>query len=63
MTPSISATPRAAARQRVVARYGGPQGRVARLILIGAVPPLMLKTSANLTASRRVFDGLRKHRR
>ncbi|HTK79013.1 MAG TPA: alpha/beta hydrolase [Rhizomicrobium sp.] len=30
-----------------VARYGEPQGRVAKLVLIGAVPPLLLKTSAN----------------
>ena len=46
---------------RYVARYGGPQGRVARLILIGAVPPLMLKTSANPDGlGKEVFDGLRK---
>ena len=31
---------------RYVARYGQPQGRVAKLVLIGAVPPLMIKTPA-----------------
>ncbi len=30
-----------------VARYGEPQGRVAKLVLIGAVPPFLLKTAAN----------------
>lgn len=46
---------------RYVARYGQPQGRVAKLVLIGAVPPLMLKTAANpggLPVD--AFDGLRK---
>ncbi|QRM27701.1 alpha/beta fold hydrolase [Microvirga sp. VF16] len=32
---------------RYVARHGQPQGRVAKLIVIGAVPPLMVKTPAN----------------
>ena len=32
---------------RYVARYGQKQGRVAKLVLIGAVPPIMLKTAAN----------------
>src|SRR4026208_844785 len=32
---------------RYVARYGQPQGRVAKLVLIGAVPPLMGRTAAN----------------
>jgi non-heme chloroperoxidase len=32
---------------RYVARYGQPQGRVAKLVLISAVPPLMIKTPAN----------------
>jgi non-heme chloroperoxidase len=42
-----------------VARHG--QGRVARLVIIGAVPPLMLKTPANPGGlSIDVFDGLRK---
>ena len=43
---------------RYVARHG--EGRVAKLVLIGAVPPLMLKTPANpggLPVD--VFDGLR----
>jgi non-heme chloroperoxidase len=46
---------------RYVARYGQPQGRVARLVLISAVPPLMLKTAANpggLPAE--LFDQLRQ---
>src|SRR4051794_6038528 len=43
---------------RYVARYG--QGRVAKLVLIGAVPPLMLKTAANPGGLPiEVFDGLR----
>jgi non-heme chloroperoxidase len=44
---------------RYVARHG--KGRVARLVLIGAVPPLMLKTAANPGGLPiDVFDGLRK---
>ena len=44
---------------RYVARHG--KGRVAKLVLIGAVPPLMLKTSANAGGLPiEVFDGLRK---
>ena len=45
---------------RYVARHGEPEGRVAGLVLIGAVPPIMLQTPANpggLPLS--VFDGLR----
>ena len=43
---------------RYVARHG--QGRVAKLVLIGAVPPLMLKTPANPGGlPMEVFDGLR----
>jgi non-heme chloroperoxidase len=43
---------------RYVARYGG--GRVAKLALIGAVPPLMLKTEANPGGLPiEVFDNLR----
>jgi non-heme chloroperoxidase len=46
---------------RYVARHGQPQGRVAKLVLIGAVPPLMLKTPANPGGLPiEVFDGLRK---
>jgi non-heme chloroperoxidase len=44
---------------RYVARYG--KDRVAKLVLIGAVPPLMLKTNANPGGLPiEVFDGLRK---
>jgi non-heme chloroperoxidase len=44
-----------------VARHGQPQGRVAKLVLIGAVPPLMLKTPANPGGLPiEVFDGLRQ---
>ena len=43
---------------RYVARHGA--GRVAKLVLINAVPPLMLKTAANPGGlPREVFDGLR----
>jgi non-heme chloroperoxidase len=45
-----------------VARYIGPHGtrRVAKAVLIGAIPPLMLKTPANpLGLAIEVFDGLR----
>lgn len=46
---------------RYVARHGQPQGRVAKLVLIGAVPPLLLKTAANPGGlPLEVFDGLRK---
>ncbi len=42
-----------------VARHGW--GRVAKLVLIGAVPPLMLKTPANPGGiSIEVFDGFRQ---
>ncbi|MGP9812657.1 alpha/beta fold hydrolase [Rhodopseudomonas sp. NSM] len=45
---------------RYVARHGLPQGRVAKLIIIGAVPPLMLRTEANPGGLPvEVFDGLR----
>jgi non-heme chloroperoxidase len=44
---------------RYVARYG--KGRVAKLILIAAVPPLMLKTLANPNGLPiKAFDGLRQ---
>src|SRR5262249_16708737 len=43
---------------RYVARHG--KGRVAKLVLIGAVPPLMLKTPANPGGlPLEVFDGFR----
>src|SRR5207249_11089286 len=42
-----------------VARHG--KGRVAKLVLIGAVPPIMLKTPANPGGlPLEVFDGLRQ---
>jgi non-heme chloroperoxidase len=46
-----------------VARYIGRHGtsRVAKAVLIGAIPPLMLKTDANPEGTPiEVFDGLRK---
>src|SRR5205823_662559 len=44
---------------RYVARHG--KGRVARLVLIGAVPPIMVKTAANPGGTPvEVFDGLRQ---
>jgi non-heme chloroperoxidase len=45
-----------------VARYIGRHGtkRVAKAVLVGAIPPLMLKTSANPEGTPKdVFDGLR----
>ncbi|MCS0495939.1 alpha/beta hydrolase [Ancylobacter sp. MQZ15Z-1] len=45
---------------RYVARHGEPQGRVAKAVLVSAVPPLMLKTEANPGGLPiEVFDGLR----
>jgi non-heme chloroperoxidase len=44
-----------------VARHGQGQGRVAKLVLIGAVPPIMVKTPANPGGLPiEVFDGLRQ---
>ena len=37
---------------RYVAKYGVPQGRVAKAVLIAAVPPLMVKTEENPGALR-----------
>lgn len=46
---------------RYVARHGQPNGRVAKLVLIGAVPPIMVKTAANPGGLPiEVFDDLRK---
>lgn len=46
---------------RYVARYGEPQGRVAKAALVSAVPPLMLKTAANPEGLPiEVFDGFRQ---
>jgi non-heme chloroperoxidase len=45
---------------RYVAKFGQPQGRVARAILVSAVPPLMVKTDANPGGTPiEVFDGFR----
>ena len=45
---------------RYVAKYGQPQGRVAKAILVSAVPPLMVKTAANPEGTPiEVFDGFR----
>ncbi|WP_205007840.1 alpha/beta fold hydrolase [Sphingosinithalassobacter portus] len=45
---------------RYVARHGQPQGRVAKAVLVSAVPPLMLKTAANPDGlPMEVFDGIR----
>ena len=46
---------------RYVANYGQPNGRVAKAVLVSAVPPLMLKTAANPGGTPiEVFDGFRK---
>ena len=46
---------------RYVAQFGQPQGRVAKAVLVSAVPPLMLKTDANAGGTPiAVFDGFRK---
>lgn len=46
---------------RYVARHGQPAGRVAKAVLVSAVPPLMLKTAGNPEGlPLEVFDGLRK---
>lgn len=45
---------------RYVARHGQPSGRVAKAVLVSAVPPLMLKTDANPEGLPiEVFDGFR----
>ena len=45
---------------RYVAKFGQPQGRVAKAVLVSAVPPLMLKTEANPGGlPMEVFDGIR----
>jgi non-heme chloroperoxidase len=46
---------------RYVAKHGQPAGRVAKAILVAAIPPLMLKTESNPEGSPvEVFDGLRQ---
>jgi non-heme chloroperoxidase len=45
---------------RYVARFGEPRGRVAKAVLVSAVPPLMLKTEGNPEGLPfEVFDGFR----
>ena len=45
---------------RYVARFGQPQGRVAKAVLVSAVPPLMVKTENNPDGTPIVvFDSLR----
>ncbi|HDT4958160.1 TPA: alpha/beta hydrolase [Enterobacter kobei] len=45
---------------RYVAKYGQPQGRVAKAVLVSAVPPLMVKTENNPGGTHmEVFDGFR----
>ena len=45
---------------RYVAQYGQPQGRVAKAVLISAVPPLMVRTPDNPEGTPiEVFDGFR----
>ena len=46
---------------RYVARFGQPQGRAAKAVLVSAVPPLMVKTAGNPGGTPiEVFDGFRK---
>jgi len=46
---------------RYVAKHGQPAGRVAKAVLVSAVPPLMLKTANNPEGLPiEVFDGFRK---
>ena len=46
---------------RYVAKYGIPHGRVAKAVLIAAVPPIMLKSAENPEGLPiEVFDGFRK---
>ena len=46
---------------RYVAKFGEPQGRVAKAVLVSAVPPLMVKTEKNPGGLPiEVFDSFRK---
>ncbi|MEQ9662420.1 MAG: alpha/beta hydrolase [Parasphingopyxis sp.] len=46
---------------RYVAQYGQPQGRVAKAVLVSAVPPLMIQTPDNPDGTpKEVFDGFRE---
>jgi non-heme chloroperoxidase len=45
---------------RYVARFGQPQGRVAKAVLVSSIPPLMVKTESNPGGTPiEVFDGFR----
>ncbi|TZG33454.1 alpha/beta hydrolase [Agrobacterium sp. B1(2019)] len=45
---------------RYVAQHGEPAGRVAKAVLVAAIPPLMLKTTDNPEGTpKEVFDGFR----
>jgi non-heme chloroperoxidase len=45
---------------RYVAKYGQPQGRVAKMVLVSSVPPLMVKTDSNPDGLPiTVLDGIR----
>jgi non-heme chloroperoxidase len=45
---------------RYVARFGQPQGRVAKAVLVSAIPPIMVKTEKNPEGlPMAVFDGFR----
>ncbi|MBB3771719.1 non-heme chloroperoxidase [Angulomicrobium tetraedrale] len=45
---------------RYVAKFGEPQGRVAKAVLVSAVPPIMVKTESNPGGTPiEVFDGFR----
>ena len=46
---------------RYVARHGLPLGRVAKLVIIGGIPPILIRTPANPGGlPMELFDGLRK---
>jgi non-heme chloroperoxidase len=46
---------------RYVAKFGQPQNRVAKAVLVSSVPPLMVKTAGNPDGTPiEVFDGWRK---
>jgi len=46
---------------RYVAKFGEPQGRVAKAVLVSSVPPLMVQTDANPEGTPiSVFDGFRE---
>lgn len=46
---------------RYVARYGQPRGRVAKLVLIASVPPILVKSASNPNGiPLEVFDDIRR---